>query len=41
MHDDYINLCKQGTCMALQTKAWMTNFLFKKFLYIFQEVNTM
>ncbi len=36
MHDDYIKLCKQGTCMAMQTKAWMTNFLFKKLLSFFK-----
>jgi hypothetical protein len=34
MCDDYIKLCKQGTCM--QTKAWMTNFSFKKFMYFFK-----
>jgi len=27
--DDYIRLC---TCMVMQTKAWMTSFLFKMFL---------
>jgi hypothetical protein len=29
--DDYIKYCKFGTCMVGQTKAWMTNFLFKEF----------
>jgi len=36
MHDDYIKLCKQGTCMVMQTKTWMTNFLFKKLLSFFK-----
>jgi hypothetical protein len=29
---DYIQLYKLGTCMAMQSKAWMTTFLFKEFL---------
>jgi len=32
IRDDYIQLCKLGTCMAMQSKAWMTTSLFKKFL---------
>jgi hypothetical protein len=34
--DDYIQLCKLGTCMAMQSKAWMTTFLFKEFLFFFK-----
>ncbi len=30
LHDDYIQHYKPNTCMAMQTKAWMTNFLFEK-----------
>jgi hypothetical protein len=33
---DYIMHCKPGTCMVIQTKAWMTNFLFKKILSFFK-----
>jgi len=29
---DYIQLCKLRTCKAMQSKAWMTTFLFKKIL---------
>ncbi len=29
----YMQLCKLGTCMAMQSKAWMTTFLFKEFLF--------
>jgi hypothetical protein len=29
--DDYIKLCEVGTCMAMQTKAWMISFNFKEF----------
>jgi hypothetical protein len=36
IHDDYIQLCKLGTCMAMQSKAWMTTFLFKEFLFYFK-----
>jgi hypothetical protein len=36
LHDDYIKLCKQGTCMAMQRKTWMTSFLFKKFMFFFK-----
>jgi hypothetical protein len=35
--DDYIKLCKVGTCMAMQTKAWMTSFLFKEFQSFFKK----
>jgi hypothetical protein len=34
--DDYIKHCKFGTCMGVQTKAWMTSFLFKEFLSLFK-----
>jgi len=34
--DDYIQLCKPGTCMAMQSKAWMITFLFKEFLSSFK-----
>jgi hypothetical protein len=30
LHDDYIQHYKPNTCMVMQTKAWMINFLFKK-----------
>jgi hypothetical protein len=33
--DDYIQLYKLGTCMAIQSKAWMTPFLFKELLFFF------
>jgi hypothetical protein len=36
IHDDYIELCKLGTCMAMQSKAWMITFLFKEFLSFFK-----
>ncbi len=36
--DDYIKLCKVGTCMAMQTKAWMTSFFFNFFLSFFKEL---
>ncbi len=29
---DYIQLYKLGTCKAIQSKAWMTTFIFKEFL---------
>lgn len=38
MHDDYIKLCRQGMFMAKQTKTWMTNFLFKEFLFFFKRL---
>jgi hypothetical protein len=34
--DDYIKHYKFGTCMAIKTKTWMTNFLFKEFLSFFK-----
>ncbi len=34
--DDYMRLCKASTCMAMQTKAWMTPFLFKNNLSFFK-----
>jgi hypothetical protein len=34
--DDYIQLCKPKTCMAMQSKAWMTTYLFKEFLSFFK-----
>jgi len=34
--DDYIKHYKFGTCMAIQTKTWMTSFLFKDFLSFFK-----
>jgi hypothetical protein len=34
--EDYIQLCKLGTCMAMQSKAWMTTSLFKEFLSFFK-----
>jgi len=37
IRDDYIILCKANTCMAMQTKALMTFFLFKFFLPIFKK----
>ncbi len=30
----YMQLCKLRTCMAMQSKAWMTIFLFKEFLFL-------
>ncbi len=35
--DDYIKLCKVGTCIAMQTKAWMISFLFKEFQSFFKK----
>jgi hypothetical protein len=29
IQNDYIQLCKPRTCMAMQSKAWMNVFLFK------------
>jgi hypothetical protein len=37
-NDDYLKLCKQGTCMVMQTKAWVTNFLFKLLLFFFERL---
>jgi hypothetical protein len=36
IRNDYIKHYKFGTCMAIQTKAWMTSFLFKEFLSFFK-----
>jgi hypothetical protein len=33
---DYVKHCKFGTCMAIQTKTWMTSFLLKEFLSFFK-----
>jgi hypothetical protein len=33
---DYIQLCKLRTCKAMQSKDWMTTFLFKEFLSFFK-----
>jgi len=35
IRDNYIKLCKLRTCTAMQSKAWMTTFLFKEFLFLF------
>lgn len=37
MQDDYIKLCKQRSCMAMQSKAWMISFMFKEFLSFFKK----
>jgi hypothetical protein len=37
IRDDYMRLCKASTCMAMQTKAWITFFLFKEFLSFFKK----
>jgi hypothetical protein len=37
LHDDYIQQCKPRTCMAMQTKAWITSLFFKEFLSFFKE----
>jgi len=36
IRDDCIKHYKFGICMAVQTKAWMTSFLFKEFLSFFK-----
>ncbi len=36
IRDDYIQFCKPRTCMAVQSKAWITTFLFKKFIFFFK-----
>jgi len=33
IHDDYIQFYKPRIYMAMQSKAWMTIFLFKKFVF--------
>jgi hypothetical protein len=35
---DYIKHCKFGTCMVVQTKTWMTSFLFKEFSSFFKRL---
>jgi len=34
--DDYIQLYKPRTFMAMQSKAWITTYLFKEFLSVFK-----
>jgi hypothetical protein len=34
----YIKLCKARSCMVMQTKAWMTSFLFKEWLSFFKKL---
>ncbi len=36
LRDDYIKLCKSGTCMAMHKRAWIIDFLFKEFLSFFK-----
>jgi len=36
IHDDYIQLYKPRTYMAMQSKTWMISFLFRKFLPFFK-----
>ncbi len=36
IRSDYIQLRKPRTCMAMQSKAWMTTFIFKEFLFFFK-----
>jgi hypothetical protein len=35
--DNYIQVCKLGICMDMESKAWMTTFLFKEFLFFFSK----
>ncbi len=37
LRDDYIKLCKLGTCMEMLKKTWMTTFMFKEFMYYFNK----
>jgi hypothetical protein len=37
IRNDYIQFCKLGTCMAMQSKTWMATFLFKKILFFFKK----
>jgi len=37
-HIDYLQQCKPKTKMAMQTKTWMTNFIFKKLLSFFKKL---
>jgi hypothetical protein len=32
LKDDYSKLNKSGTCITMENKAWMTNFLFKELI---------
>ncbi len=34
--NDYLQLCKPRTYMVMQSKTWMTTFLFKEFFYFFK-----
>jgi len=36
LKDDYIKLCKIGTCVQHENRTWMTKFLFKEFLSFFK-----
>ncbi len=36
LKDDYIKLCKIGTCVQYKNKTWMTHFLFKEFFFFFK-----
>ncbi len=36
IRDDYFKHCKFGTCMVVQTKAWIISFLLKEFLSFFK-----
>ncbi len=36
IRDNYIQICKLRTCMAMQSKAWMITFLFKEFMSFFK-----
>jgi IS4 transposase len=38
LRDDYIKLCQPRTYMAIQKRAWMSSFLFKKFLTFFNKL---
>jgi hypothetical protein len=38
IHNDYIQLCIPNICMAMQSKTWMTTFLFKEFLFFFKKL---
>jgi hypothetical protein len=36
IRDNYIQICKLRTCMAMQSKAWMITFLFNEFMSFFK-----
>ncbi len=38
IHNDYIQLYKPSICMAMQSKAWMTTFIFKEFWFFFKKL---